>query len=215
MTELRYRTERSARRTVVITVREDAVVVRAPYSVPDATIRDFVAQKSRWIEGKLAAYGKTAERFAEVRAMRCVLDAGQMKSVVFGADKNREEDGVFYFTCEGKVRRFFERTRGWLLTETVHSYSEKSGKAAQDVRLCDFKARWGSCDAQGVVKLNWRLLMLPPDLRDYVVVHEVCHLREMNHSPAFWRAVASLCPDYKRKRAALKEYSFLTEMYRG
>lgn len=215
MTELRYRTERSLRRTVVITVRENGVVVKAPYSVSDEVIHNFVEQKRRWIERKLAAYGKTAERFAEVRAMRCVFDAGREKRAFFGVAKNREEDGVFYFTDAGKVRRFFERTRGWLLTETVHSYTEKFGKAAQDVRLCDFKARWGSCDAQGVIKLNWRLLMLPPDLRDYVVAHEVCHLREMNHSAAFWRAVASLCPDYKRRRAALKEYSFLTEMYRG
>ncbi len=215
MTELRYRTERSLRRTVVITVRENGVVVKAPYSVSDEVIHNFVEQKRRWIERKLAAYGKTAERFAEVRAMRCVFDAGREKRAVFGAAKNREEDGVFYFTDAGKVRRFFERTRGWLLTETVHSYTEKFGKAAKDVRLCDFKARWGSCDAQGVIKLNWRLLMLPPDLCDYVVAHEVCHLREMNHSAAFWRAVALLCPDYKRRRAALKEYSFLTEMYRG
>lgn len=215
MMEVRYKTVRSARRTVVITVREDGVIVKAPYSVSDAVIRDFVERKRRWIESRLAAYGKTAERFADVRAMRCVLDAGQEKSAVFGAVKNREENGVFYFTDASKVRRVFERTRGWLLTETVHSYSEKFGKAAQDVRLCDFKARWGSCDAQGVIKLNWRLMMLPPDLRDYVVAHEVCHLREMNHSAAFWRAVATLCPDYKRRRAALKEYAFLTEMYRG
>ena len=135
MTELRYKTVRSARRTVVITVREDGVVVKAPYSVSDAVIRNFVEQKRRWIEGKLSAYGKTAERFADVRAMRSVLDAGQAKSAVFGAAKNREADGVFYFTDEGKVRRFFERTRGWLLTETVHSYSEKFGMAAFDVRL--------------------------------------------------------------------------------
>ena len=215
MTMLQYRTERSARRTVVITVRDGGVIVKAPYSVSDAVISDFVEQKRMWIENKLASFGKTAERFSEVQAMRCVLDAGQAKKAVFGASKTGEEDGVFYFTDAAKVRRYFEKTRGWLLTETVHFYSEKAGRQAQDVRLCDFKARWGSCDACGVIKLNWRLLMLPPELRDYVVAHEVCHLKEMNHSAAFWRAVAALCPEYKRRRSALKDYSFLTQMYRG
>ena len=64
------------------------------------------------------------------------------------------------------------------------------------------------------IKLNWRLLMLPPDLRRYVLIHELCHLRQMNHSCAFWALVQTFCPSYKQCLRRLKEYSFLTGLYR-
>lgn len=212
---IEYRIERSSRRTVVITVRPGEVIVRAPYGVSEEMLRRFVESKHDWIVHKLAAYGVTVQRFGQVRSMCALLDEGAEKPVCFGAEKSFERDGVFYFRDATKVRRYFERTRGWMLAEGVHAFSLKAGLRAQDVRLCDFKARWGSCDAKGVIKLNWRLLMLPPALRDYVLIHEVCHLAELNHSAAFWNRVARLCPEYKRLRAELKEYAFLTEMYRA
>ena len=82
------------------------------------------------------------------------------------------------------------------------------------MKLRDFKARWGSCDAKGVVSLNWRLTMLPLPLRDYVLVHELCHRRHLDHSPAFWAEVARFCPDYAHLRGELRAYSFLTLLYR-
>jgi predicted metal-dependent hydrolase len=66
--------------------------------------------------------------------------------------------------------------------------------------------QWGSCTARGVVRLNWQLVKMPLHLIDYVVVHELAHLVEMNHSPAFWRVVESACPDYKQCRVELRGY---------
>ena len=71
--------------------------------------------------------------------------------------------------------------------------------------LSSARTRWGCCSASGI-RLNWRLIHLPLDLVDYVVAHELAHLREMNHSARFWAEVARLCPDWRERRAALKKH---------
>jgi len=70
--------------------------------------------------------------------------------------------------------------------------------------LSSARTRWGSCSAQGGIRLNWRLIHLPPAIVDYVVVHELAHLRHMNHGPRFWALVESVCPEYRALRAELR-----------
>ena len=73
------------------------------------------------------------------------------------------------------------------------------------VRIKNQKTRWGSCSAKGNINLNLRLMMAPDPVIDYVIIHELCHLRELNHSLAFWALVESCCPDYRRWRNWLKQ----------
>ena len=75
---------------------------------------------------------------------------------------------------------------------------------APTIRLSNARTRWGTCHPAGRVHLNWRLIQAPPGLIDYVVVHELAHLREPNHSPRFWTWVASVLPDYQQRRLALR-----------
>jgi len=71
------------------------------------------------------------------------------------------------------------------------------------------RTRWGSCSRRGTISLNWRLLQAPPSVRDYIILHELMHLREMNHSPRFWRQVESVCPDFLQAERWLKQNSRL------
>jgi len=73
------------------------------------------------------------------------------------------------------------------------------------VRLSNARTRWGSCSSLSGIRLHWRLVHLPPELIDYVVAHEVAHLREMNHSPRFWAVVESVCPAWRTGRARLRQ----------
>jgi len=78
----------------------------------------------------------------------------------------------------------------------------------QEIKIKDQKSRWGSCSPRRVLSLNWRIYYLPPALRDYVIIHEICHLQELNHGPNFWRLVSRAIPDYCQRRQELKKYAF-------
>jgi predicted metal-dependent hydrolase len=93
------------------------------------------------------------------------------------------------------------RTR---LAAAADRHAAALGRPYSRLTLRDARSRWGSCSAQGALMFNWRLVMAPPAVLDYVAAHEVAHLAEMNHSPAFWAVVARLCPDWQARRAWLR-----------
>ena len=211
METFEYSIARMRRRTLVLTVRGGAVEVKAPFGVSDDAVARFVESKRSWIEARLR---EKAAQYPAVQEGKTLLDAGIERRVVYGAVRNSESEEGFSLKDAQSVRRFFERTRGPLLVEALYSWSVRTGLYAEDVKLCDFKARWGSCGSDGCIKLNWRLAMLPVPLRDYVLIHELCHLKEMNHSAAFWREVQKWCPDFRARRKQLKGFGFLTLLYR-
>ncbi|MDZ7751923.1 MAG: SprT family zinc-dependent metalloprotease [Gammaproteobacteria bacterium] len=96
------------------------------------------------------------------------------------------------------------RARDHLGMRLAH-YAEEMGLACPTLTLRDPRTRWGSCSSRGRVNLSWRLVLLPTRVADYVVVHELAHLRQMNHSPAFWREVEAVLPDYDARRRVLRE----------
>ncbi len=92
------------------------------------------------------------------------------------------------------------------LPETVARFARRFGLPYGGVTIRDQKTRWGSCSSTGRISLNWRLVMAPPEVSDYIVIHELMHLKEMNHSHAFWGLVRRACPDYKRHERWLDEH---------
>lgn len=212
MSDVRYRILRSRRRTLTITVSEGKVVVRAPLGASDELVGRFVAEKEGWILKKIEE--QTGGEFADVMEGKTLLDDGVRKPVKYGAARSEEKGGEFFLKNEKAVRPFFEGARCLFLPDEVFELSRRTGMMPADVSVRDFKARWGCCDADGRIRLNWRLVMLPPALREYVLIHELCHLKEMNHSAAFWKLVGKHCGDYRQRRRLLKKYSFLTRMYR-
>lgn len=99
-----------------------------------------------------------------------------------------------------------------LLRERVHHFSAQCGYTAARVTIKDQSRRWGSCSASGNLNLNYRLAYLPPCARDYVIVHELCHLVELNHSPAFWSLVEQHFPNMKRAQKLLREIEKATNL---
>ena len=92
-----------------------------------------------------------------------------------------------------------------VLTERTDYYKEILKVDYQRIRIGAQKTRWGSCSSRGTISYNWHLVLMPERIMDYVVVHELCHLVEMNHSPAFWKKVSEILPDYEDRRKWLKE----------
>lgn len=97
-----------------------------------------------------------------------------------------------------------ERARG-ILSEKCRIYAEKMGVSYQRITVREQKTRWGSCSARGNLNFNWKLVLMPEEIQDYLVVHELAHRIEMNHSPAFWVVVEKELPDYRARREWLKK----------
>ena len=93
-----------------------------------------------------------------------------------------------------------------LLPARLHHFSRQLGMTPRKVAIRSQRTRWGSCSSRGTISLNWRLLLLPTQLSNYVLVHELCHLRHLNHSPAYWRLVGSIMPDYQELDQGLSDY---------
>lgn len=210
---IEYKVVRSRRRTLVISVSAGSVVVKAPVGFSDELIRAFVEKKRDWICKKLEQFSDP--RFDDVREGKVLLLDGEPHCLRFGSVRCRETGGVFFMKNAAAMREYFKRTRGPLLEREFGMLSARIGIPFSSVAVRDYKARWGSCDASGNISLNWRLCMVPPALRQYVYIHELCHRMHFDHSPAFWRAVGAFCPDYRTARRRLKEYSFLMLLYRS
>ena len=93
-----------------------------------------------------------------------------------------------------RVGEFLEREARRDLAAAVKTYTEALGRPAKRITVRDTKSRWGSCSASGCLNFSWRLILAPPHVLDYLAAHEVAHLKEMNHSPRFWRTLRALCP---------------------
>ncbi len=99
------------------------------------------------------------------------------------------------------------RAQQMIIQRVSHWAAQMDGVQYNRITIRNTRTRWGSCSSQRNLNFHYGLLFLPDDLRDYVIVHELCHLREMNHAPAFWALVAQYIPDYRMRRATLRKIS--------
>jgi hypothetical protein len=209
---------RSRRRTVALIVEPDGrLVVRAPLHARQADIERLVAYKADWIERKRAQFRlapqaaprrrfQDGERFPYLgQEYPLQIAARQSSPLVF--------DEAFHLAHSAlpQASQVFEawyRRRGReLFTQRAAHFAHLHGLRYTSVRLSSARTRWGSCGAKGSLNFNWRLVMAPPDVIDYVIIHELAHLVERNHSPRFWARVAAMMPDYKVQRSWLKTHS--------
>ena len=212
---LHYRFVRARRRTIGIVVRRGQVEARAPRHVALAEVESFIREKERWIARRLAE--STAEpapfRWAEGEALP-VLGRAARLSASPGATLVHLTDDRLALPLEA-FARWRELTIEWLrataldlFRERVRHYAASIGVREPSLGLSNAQTQWGSCrrtrGGAGRVLINWRLVHLPPHLTDYVVAHELAHLRELNHSPRFWAIVAQLFPDYLTARRELR-----------
>ena len=196
---MQYELVRSNRRTLAITIDGSGrCVVRAPMRMPMAEIKKFIEEKRSWIESKLCEIElktELAPREPEFKEGAEWVIAGNSVRIKFiaGAAKDYAQLAPDGFICSKKLGR---------------------PGLIKFLRGSEAQARWGSCSAQNVLNFSWRLIFAPPALIDYVVVHELCHIGCMNHSPAFWQRVAAVMPDYKQRRQALKQHGYLLKWFR-
>jgi len=209
------------RRTMAIQIMPpDKVLVYSPMGVPEDIIRERVKSKGRWILKKLIQLrdigpGTRDRIFASGQLFLflgknyplTILKNGRKRPRVFFND-----DRFYLELCEldhikmrKAMEKWYRKKADRIIDDRIGIYIEKIGKKPQDVKVKEQKRRWGSCTAKGKLYFNWRIIMAPPAVVDYVVVHEMCHLVYLNHSKNFWQKVGSILPDYKKRRKWLKD----------
>ena len=104
-----------------------------------------------------------------------------------------------------KLEKWYRREAAAIFEEKAEEFAKRLHVSFEDIRIKDQKSRWGSCSSKRNMNFNWRLLMAPEPVCDYVIIHELCHLVHMNHSADFWNLVESICPDYRQYKKWLRE----------
>ena len=170
-----YKIIRSARRTLALEIKQGEIVVRAPYLTTDRSIRDFLEKNGAWIEKHLTRAKEREEAKADIPKLTD-------KEINELADK-----ALVY------------------IPERVKHFAPIVGVTYGRITIRNQKSKWGSCSAKGNLNFNCLLMLAPPDVIDSVVVHELCHRLEMNHSARFYQEVFRVMPNYKEAHAWLKK----------
>jgi predicted metal-dependent hydrolase len=206
---------RSHRRTIALIITPEArLIIRAPLHAPAAMIDEVIREKSGWIRKKIA------EIKGRPQAVSHAYDEGEIFWFLGrpyplhitddpGAGIRRADRLCVPRTIRPDIRRGLHH---WYMTEAhkeIHSrcmwFSMMTGYSPTSVRITDASQRWGSCNHKGGLNFSWRLIQAPLEIVDYVIVHELVHLRQPDHSRKFWEKVEVLMPDYKRRREWLRE----------
>lgn len=209
-----YTLRQGRNRRLTLTIDERGLRVGAPRQIRIADVEEFIRTHGDWVVEKLAEYAVAhAPRQLAIRAGVKVpfLDDEITIEVMPGGNRvrwfgdtlileARPDTGLDVLARRGLQRRALDIFKG-----RVAYYAERMGCASPPIALSSARTRWGSCSHSGDIRLNWRLIHLPLNLIDYVVAHEMAHLVEMNHSPAFWSEVEKLYPAWQTARDELKQ----------
>jgi predicted metal-dependent hydrolase len=217
--EVCYTLKRSGyRRSIGLRIDDRGLVVNASLRASEKWLHSVLQEKADWIVDKLADWSARkappivwAEGAAiPFRGEQFILSLtpkkrapAQLQGEVLHVPVGVEADVA---AIEKVVTQWYRVEALQVFRECVAHFAPLLGVTPREIKLSSARTQWGSCTAQGVVRLNWQLVKMPLHLIDYVVVHELAHLVEMNHSVAFWQVVERACPEYKVCRAELRSY---------
>ena len=210
-----YNLIRSHRRTVAIHIKDGCMEVRAPMKMPKRDIDRFVAAKEKWITDCLAqskSYAEQREVFTldygdtvTFRGVEYPLTAKPGKRAGFDSEQFYLPPNLTPEQVKSMVVQIYRRLAKLYMTERVEHYAGMMDVSPTTVKINGAKTRWGSCSAKKTLNFSWRLVMANDAVIDYVAVHELAHITEMNHSARFWAIVTHILPDYKVRQKQLKE----------
>lgn len=198
---------RERRRTISLKILDsENAILKAPKNISEKEINEFLDSKMNWVEKSIRKIRENEDFSNTFDFKRFIYLGGkkicEKKEVIscyesFDERKKKRETKKFY-------ESFFPRLENY-----AKSISQKIGISYQNTKEISSVRVWGSFDTNKQMKLNLKLVMLPERLVEYVIIHELCHSKQMNHSTKFWKLVERFCPDFKQRRKDLNQFGFL------
>jgi hypothetical protein len=213
---IHYRRHGRARNYVMRLHTNRSVMVTIPRHGTKKFAREFVASRKSWLEKQWRLLKTRNVPPLVLRPGMEILLHGLPVVLEIGREQARWElrfgpERTALANPEGNLRPALEHHLQNLgrncLVRRVQELAAKHSSRVRRIVVRNQRSRWGSCSCNGTISLNWRLIQLPAQVRDYIIVHELMHLRELNHSPRFWAEVAKACPDYRAAEEWLKQNS--------
>lgn len=206
---------RSKRKSAAIHVKANQVEVRIPDFVDDAWAIEFLNSKSHWVKRKLAQQAKQSARIPQVAHGNALLWFGESKTIQYnatgkGISINQHSIEIGAQTDDAALKTlqeyFKQQAKIYMVTRTLEiAQAFNLGGKLNQVRFRKTKSKWGHCTSKGIIQYNWLIMGAPKAVIDYLICHELSHLKHPNHSKAFWSQVRKMYPDYEIHQAWLKQ----------
>jgi len=202
------------KKTASIEIKDGLIRVLVPNSVTDKRVNAILEKKASWINKKIRLQAEMppyrSKEYVNGETFTYLGRNYRLKLVNADTTATRLKNGYLEVPAQGESV-IQASLIDWYTSHALVKLEEKTGRYAKtlnvepsSVAVKDYKSRWGSCSTSGEITYNWRIIMAPHRIVDYVVIHELCHLVEHNHSDKYWKQVESLVPDYSERRAWLK-----------
>lgn len=213
----------SKRKTLSIQVTQSGeVVVKAPEKLSISKIQEFIQEKESWILSKIKNKTDINSKFEDIISYKKLLIFG--KEYIGVSSSTVKQIGVFddkvcipqkYVNdrLHKIIVKWYKELANSHLIKRTEEIAKITGLLPKTIKCTGSRGRWGACNNKSQLFLNFRLCMLPPKLIDYVIVHELAHLKELNHSANFWALVEKFLPDYKSRRKLIKDYGFCLKLF--
>ena len=219
--DLEVQIERTNRkRTISLQVKDNKLIVKAPRTASRQSLDDLIQRKQSWI--KKRAILNVEERKLRNRKFidneKFYFKGNEYRlSLIFGGKEEvKISEGFLIVTCKDDramgskyVKKFIEdwyvRESTKILNTRTYEFAKKMKVEPSAITVKNYASKWGSCTASNKISYNWRIIMAPDCIVDYLIIHELCHIIEHNHSKNFWYQVGKYCEDFKKKRKWLRE----------
>lgn len=212
--DITYSLKKSNRKTASIYIERDgSVSVLVPKTLKKSDVEELIEKKRKWIYRNLAEWqdmnaARIRRQYVSGEGFLYLGRSYRLKLVDDQPERLSLKGGYFcLLSKDGKLQKpdaafksFYKSKGQEKISDRVKFYSDRMGVDPAGVRVLELKNRWASCTPEGRLNFHWKCMMAPPTIIDYIVVHELAHLRYLNHTKAFWNQVDKVLPDYRERK---------------
>jgi hypothetical protein len=217
-------TRTKRKKTISISVKDGNVEVKAPFNLNQNEIDAFILKKEKWIKNKILLQKSIKQppekKFINGEVFKFLGKNLKLKINISDAKKTYIKNDYICLDLKNNTKNkkekikkelqlFYRSSSERILKEKTLIESKKMNLKVKEIKVRSYKNRWGSCSSNGNISYNWKLIMAPEKIIDYVIIHELCHLIHFNHSRDYWGEVSKKLPNYRESKEWLKSNQYL------